>query len=73
MASILPNGGTCEKYEDFFVLHPVLNKNLSRFLKIHFHLPGIRFGSRLLNREKKRFEIFWEGGFGGKGFWSDPP
>jgi hypothetical protein len=34
-----PNGGTCEKMREVFVLHPVMEKNLSRFFKIVFICP----------------------------------
>jgi hypothetical protein len=33
-----------KKLGEVFVLHPVLNKNLFRFLKIHLCLPRIAFG-----------------------------
>jgi hypothetical protein len=39
MASILPSRGTCKKMREVFVLHPIMEKNLSLFLKIRFHLP----------------------------------
>jgi hypothetical protein len=41
MASILPAHGTYEKMRDFFVLHPVMEKNLSRFFKIRFIFPEL--------------------------------
>jgi hypothetical protein len=72
MASILPAHGTCEKMREVFVLHPVMEKNLSRFLKIHFHLPRIGLGRRHAEQAKmgekweKRF-FFREGGI------PDPP
>jgi len=60
--------------KEVFVLHPVLNKNLSRFFKIHFHLPEIRFGRQLVKLEKTSgFEKLGEGGFGEVSGISDPP
>jgi hypothetical protein len=35
-----------KKLREVFVLHPVMEKNLSRFLKIHFHLPRNGLGRR---------------------------
>jgi hypothetical protein len=32
-----------KKMREVFVLHPVMEKNLSQFLKIHFLSPGIGF------------------------------
>jgi hypothetical protein len=46
MASILPARGTCEKNERFFVLHPIMEKNLSQFFKICFHFPQNGLGRR---------------------------
>jgi hypothetical protein len=67
MASILPAHGTCAKpMGEVFVLHPVLNKNLSRFLKFHLRLPAIAFGKRLVKTLRKWF--FW-----GKVVIPDPP
>jgi hypothetical protein len=37
-----------KKMREVFVLQAVMEKNLSRFLKIRFHLPGIGFGRRLV-------------------------
>jgi hypothetical protein len=34
-----------KKLREVFFLHPVMEKNLSRFFKIQFILPGIRFES----------------------------
>jgi hypothetical protein len=59
MASILPNGGTCEKMREVFFLHPVTEKNLSRFFKIHFRLPGILPGKKLVKLAKMAVLSFW--------------
>jgi hypothetical protein len=37
---------------EVFVLHPVMEKNLSRFLKIHFHLPRNGLGRRHAEQAK---------------------
>jgi hypothetical protein len=74
MASILPTGGTCEKYERVFVLHPVTNKNLSRFFKIRFRFPGILLWKKLFNNGKNGgFEFLGEGVFWGKVVFRTPP
>jgi hypothetical protein len=41
-----------KKLREVFVLHPVMEKNLSRFLKIHFRSPGIGFGRRHTEQAK---------------------
>jgi hypothetical protein len=43
---------------EFFVLQPILNKNLSQILKIRFHLPGIHLGRRLVKLAKNGFDEF---------------
>jgi hypothetical protein len=48
MASILPAHGTCEKNERGFCSSSRYEKNLSRFLKIHLHLPRIASGKTLV-------------------------
>jgi hypothetical protein len=60
MASILPTGGTCEKYEKIFLFFsPLLNKNLSRFFKIPS--PFARNPSEVdwLKLEKMAVLSFW--------------
>jgi hypothetical protein len=49
---------------EVFVLHPVMNKNLSRFFKIHFRFPRIAFG-KIDWSKTCGFEFLGEGGFGG--------
>jgi hypothetical protein len=57
-----------------FVLHPMMNKNLSQFFKIHLHFPGILFGSRRVEQAKMGgFEFFGEGGFAEGKVVSRPP
>jgi hypothetical protein len=41
-----------KKLREVFVLHPVTEKNLSWFLKIHFLLPGIGLGRWHAEQEK---------------------
>jgi hypothetical protein len=63
MDLILPARRKCEKMRDFFVLQPVLRKNLSCILTIHLHFPRIASGKRLVKTDS--FEFWGEGGFGG--------
>jgi hypothetical protein len=58
MASILPAHGTCEKTGRFFFFHPVLNKNLFDFFKIHLCLPRNTFEKRMVKNVAKA--VFWE-------------
>jgi hypothetical protein len=61
-----------KKLREVFVLHPVMEKNLSRFLKIRFHFPKNGLGRRhaeqakIGKKLKKRF-FFVIGGI------PDPP
>jgi hypothetical protein len=65
MASILPTVDTCVKMREVIVLHPVMNKNLSRFFKIHSGFPGIALGKQVVKTgEKTVFLLFW-----GRRFW----
>jgi hypothetical protein len=44
MALVIPSHRTYEKMGEVFVIHPVIEKNLSQFLKISFQFPknGLR-------------------------------
>jgi hypothetical protein len=53
MASILPTGGTCEKYGRGFCSSACYEQKPLSFFKIPFHLPGILPGSRLVKLAKK--------------------
>jgi hypothetical protein len=46
-----------KKMREVFVLHPIMEKNLSRFFKIHFHLPRIASQDevKLVKMLRKRF------------------
>jgi hypothetical protein len=41
-----------KKMREVFVLHPVMEKNLSQFLKIHFHFPRISSRKRCAEQAK---------------------
>jgi hypothetical protein len=57
---------------DFFVLHPVTEKNLSHFLKIRFHFPKISSGKRCAEQAKNgENEKKWF--FFGKWYSGPPP
>jgi hypothetical protein len=62
-----------KKLREVFVLHPVMEKNLSRFLKFHFICPESPSEDDMMNRQK------WVLKFGKSGFWRgiggipDPP
>jgi hypothetical protein len=59
---------------EVFVLHPVMEKNLSRFSKIHFRLLGILPGKKLVKMAKMAVLSFWgRAVFWGKGGIPDPP
>jgi hypothetical protein len=58
----------------FFVLHPIMEKKLSRFSKIHFRLLGILPGKQLVKMEKMTVLSFWKReDFGGKVVFRTPP
>jgi hypothetical protein len=60
--------------EEVFFLHPVMNKNLSRFFKICLRFPEIHFERRGVKQTKMGgFEKLGEGGFGEISGMSDPP
>jgi hypothetical protein len=61
-----------KKMRDFFVLYPVMEKNLSQFLKIRFHFPRISSGKGRVEQTKngeneKRGFVF------GKAVFQTPP
>jgi hypothetical protein len=63
-----------QNMEEVFVLQPVMNKNLSRFLKICLRFPRIHFARRGVKQTKMGgFEKLGESGFLGKGGIPDPP
>jgi hypothetical protein len=59
---------------EVFVLHPVMEKNLSQFSKIHFRFLGILPGKKTgQNGKNGGFEFLGEGGFLGERWYSRPP
>jgi hypothetical protein len=70
MASILPLVAPMQKLREVFVLQAVMEKNLSRFLKIRFHLPRNSLRRRhdeqakMGENEKSGF-FFWDGWYSG--------
>jgi hypothetical protein len=61
-----------KKMREVFVLHPVMEKNLSRFFKIHFHFPRIAFGRRHAEQAKMGEKIGKSVFFWGR-WYSGPP
>jgi hypothetical protein len=63
-----------KKMREVFVLHPVTEKNLSRFFKIRFRLPGILLQKKTgQNWKNSGFVKMGEGGFGEVSGIPDPP
>jgi hypothetical protein len=65
-----------KKMREFFVLHPIMEKNLSRFLKIHFCSPKIGFRRRHIEQAKMGDflkNIGESGFFFGKAVFRTPP
>jgi hypothetical protein len=60
-----------KKLREVFVLQAVMEKNLSRFLKIHFHLPRNGLGRRHVEQAKMG-ENGKSGFFSGR-WYSGPP
>jgi hypothetical protein len=58
---------------EVFVLHPVLNKNLSRIFKIHSRFPGISLGRRSVELCQKMVFIFGRAVLEEERWFSDPP
>jgi hypothetical protein len=46
-----------QKMREFFVLQAVTEKNLSQFLKIHFHFSRNDLGRRHAEQEKKKAKM----------------
>jgi hypothetical protein len=57
MALILPTSDTCEKMREVFVLHHVLEKNLSWFFKIPSGLARNALGKKVVKTGENGFFV----------------